>query len=137
MDYIKSPKPKIFSVADSLAYTDATTCHICTKPLAGDDSVRAHCHITGIYRGAAHSICNLQYRLNPISWKLPVVIHNLKGYDGHLIVKALRSEYGKIKVITQNMENYLLLTVGQLRFLDSFQSAPQSLDALAKTLADD
>ena len=77
-EYIKAPKPMIFSVADSLAYTNATTCHICTKQLTGDDNVRDHCHITGIYRGEAHSICNLQYRLNPTSWKLSIIIHNLK-----------------------------------------------------------
>ena len=91
----------------------------------------------GTYLGAAHTICNLQCRLNPKSWKLPVVIHNLKGYDGHLIVKALKSEFGKIRVIPQNLEKYLSLSVGQLRFLDSFQFAPQGLDALSKTLEDD
>ena len=66
IDYIKTPKPMIFSVEDSLSYTNATTCHICAKPF-GDDNVRDHCHITEIYRGAAHIICNLQYRLNPKS----------------------------------------------------------------------
>ena len=65
------------------------------------------------------------------------MIHNLKGYDGHLIVKALKSEFAEVKVIPQNLEKYLSLSVGQLRFLDSFQFAPQSLDALVKTLEDD
>ena len=46
-------------------------------------------------------------RLSKSDWKLPVVIHNLKCYDGHLIVKALKSEFGKVKVIPQNMEKYL------------------------------
>ena len=78
----------------------------------------------GSYRGAAHSICNLQYRLKPKSWKLPVVIHNLKGYDGHLIVQSLKSEFGKVRVIPQNMERYLSLSMGRLQFLDSFQSTP-------------
>ena len=45
------------------------------------------------------------YRISKTGWKLPVVIHNLKGYDGHLIVKALKSEFGKVQVIPQNMEN--------------------------------
>ena len=58
-------------------------------------------------RGAAHSACNLNYRINPKSWKLPVVMNNLKGYDGHLIVKALNSEFGKVGVILQNLEKYL------------------------------
>ena len=33
-------------------------CHVCDKPLKGD-AVREHCHITGKYRGAAHTACNL------------------------------------------------------------------------------
>ena len=80
--------------------------------------VRDHCHVTGTYRGATHSACNLMYRLTKSGWKLPVVIHNIKGYDGHLIVKALKSE---VSVIPHNMEKYLSLTVGRLKFIDSLQ----------------
>ena len=120
-EYIAEPKTMIFSTEDSLSFTNATTCHICTKPLTDDDRVRDHCHITWIYRGAAHSACNLNYRITPKSWKLPVVIHNLKGYDGHLIIKALKGEFGRVRVIPQNLEKYLSLIVGQLKFLDSFQ----------------
>ena len=77
------------------------------------------------------------YRLSETGWKLPVVIHNLKGYDGHLIVKLLKWEFGKVKVIPQNMEKYLSLSVRQLKFIDSFQFTPKGLDQLAKTLGDD
>ena len=52
------------------------------------------------YRGAAHSRFNLEYRISKSEWNLPVVMHNLKGYDGHLIVKALKSEFiGEVSVI--------------------------------------
>ena len=74
------------------------------------------------------------YRFTRSCWKLPVVIHNLKGYDGHLIVKALKSEFGKVRVIPQDMEKYLSLTVGQLKFIDSLQFTNQSLDSLVDTL---
>ena len=60
-EYIETPNPMEFTVEDELSYTNATECHICSKPL-GEDRVRDHCHITGIYRGDAHSICNLNYR---------------------------------------------------------------------------
>ena len=93
----------LFTVPDSQSSTSATTCYICTN-LLREDKVRGHCHITGNYRGAAHNECNLNYGIKPKSWKLPVVIHNLKGYDGHL--RALKSgiwesdgvtaEYGEI-----------------------------------------
>ena len=77
------------------------------------------------------------YRISKSGWELSVVIHNLKGYDGHLIVKALKSEFSKVQLIPQNMEKYLSLAVGQLKFIDSFQFTPKSLDVLTKTLVDD
>ena len=42
-----------------------------------------------------------------------------------------------MRVIPQNMEKFLSLKVGQLKFIDSFQFTPKGLDVLAKTLADD
>ena len=40
-------------------------------------------------------------------------------------------------MIPQNMEKNHSLTVGQLKFIDSFQFTPKGLDVLARTLADD
>ena len=53
------------------------------------------------------------YRFSKSGRELSVVIHNPMGYDGRLVVKALKSEFGKVRVIPQNMEKYLSLTVGQ------------------------
>ena len=110
-EYIATPKPMLLTATELRSFDNATTCHICTKPLGGD-KMRDHCHIVGSYRGAAHNDYYLMYRYSKSGWKLPVVVHNLKGYDGHLIVKALKSEFGKVRVIPQNMEKYLSLTVG-------------------------
>ena len=96
-EHIATPKPMLLTATESQSFTNITTCHICTKSL-DDDKVRGHCHITGSYRVAAHNACNLIYRISQTGWKLPVVIHNLKGYDGHLIVKALKSEFGNVRV---------------------------------------
>ena len=74
--------------------------------------MRDHCPIVGSYRGAAHNECNLMYRIYKSGWKMLVFIHNIKGYDEHLNVKALKSEFGKVRVIPQNMEKYLSLTLG-------------------------
>ena len=51
--------------------------------------VRDHCHITGKYRGSAHNDCNLKLRLNPKYIKIPVIFHNLKGYDSHFIMQKI------------------------------------------------
>ena len=131
-EYIATPKPMLLTATELRAFITTTTCHFCTTTL-GADKVRDHCHVTGKYRGAAHSACNLMCRLSKSGWKLPVVIHNLKGYDGHLITKALKSEFGKVEVIPQNMEKYLSLSVGKLKFIDSLQFTNQSLDSLVKT----
>ena len=118
--------------AELRSFHTAINSHICSHPLGGD-KVRDHCHIVKCYRGTAHSRCNLAYRILKSEWKLPVVIHNLKGYDGHLIVKALKSEFGEARVIPQNMEKYLSITVDRLKFIDSLQFTSQSLDSLVKT----
>ena len=111
--YIATPKPKLLTATELQSFASATICHICAKPLVGD-KVRDHYHITANYRGTAHNACHLLYRISKTGWKQPVVIHNLKGYDGHLIVNALKSDFGKVKAIPQNMEKYLSLTVGRL-----------------------
>jgi len=46
--------------------------------------VRDHDHRTGKYRGAAHLSCNINYFNNRY---LPIVFHNLRGYDSHMIIK--------------------------------------------------
>ena len=102
--YIDTPQQlQELTDAELRSFHTATNCHICNQ-LLGEDRVRDHCHIVGNYRGSAHSRCNLEYRISKSEWKLPVVMHNLKGYGGHLIVKALKSEFGEVGVIPQNME---------------------------------
>ena len=67
-------------------------CYICKKRFSTDDNnkkyhkVRDHCHYTGKYRGAAHDICKLRYK---IPKKIPVVFHNVSTYDDHFKIKEL------------------------------------------------
>ena len=60
-------------------------CHICKKPIA-DGKVRDHCHMCGKYRGPAHNECNMGYK---IGRDLVVIFHNLRRYDGHLLMEKL------------------------------------------------
>ena len=63
----------------------SNSCWICDKIFdVGDDKVRDHCHITGKYREPAHWSCNINLKL---SKKIPVIFHNLRLYDSHLIIK--------------------------------------------------
>jgi len=66
-------------------FHSATQRHICEKPFAEDDA-RDHCHLTGRYRGSAHSNCNLNSKE---SFCTPIVFHNLSGYDSHFIIEEI------------------------------------------------
>ena len=85
----------------------ATICHICGEHLE-EDKVRDHCHVSGKYRGAAHDECNLKYRIPRF---IPVVFHNLKGYDSHLIMQHLGELDAEVTCIPNNMEKYISFTV--------------------------
>ena len=54
-------------------------CYVCKKEFNTDNinkkhhKVKDHYHYTGKYKGAAHNICNLRYR---IPKEIPIVFHN-------------------------------------------------------------
>ena len=122
-------------------YKRASKCHICFKPFNfKDPKVRDHCHYTGSYRGLAHSLCNLRYRIPSY---IPVISHNLSGYDTHLFIKELGAKSKDKGVIAKNKEEYITLSVNVMvdrytdkngderdKFIDSFKFMASSLDSL-------
>ena len=104
------PKPLTMKKQDSIAYENATHCWICEKELGNfktNPKVRDHCHFTGQYRGPAHKSCNLKLKIKPGVTKIPVVFHNLKGYDSHLIMQKIHTAKGNITCIPNNAEKYI------------------------------
>ena len=87
-DDLKDPAVMIINAVQEAEFDAATKCWICDRPL-NDDRVRDHCHVTGAYRGPAHSRCNLMLRIVPYKTKILVFLHNLKGYDSHHIISQL------------------------------------------------
>ena len=70
--------------------------------------VKDHCHYTGKFRGAAHSKCNLNYKVQK---ETPVIIHNA-CCDTDFIINRLAIEFnGEINCIGDNMENYITFSV--------------------------
>ena len=151
----KKPKKMVMTWEDRMTYKKATHCHICEEEIKDEDvyrKVRDHCHLTGKFRGAAHSICNLKYRLPKF---YPVIFHNLSGYDSHLFIKNLGKSEGKIDCIPNNEEKYISFTKEilvdkfideegeekevkrKIRFIDSFKFMATSLDNLVKNLPKD
>ena len=145
-------KPMIPLTKDQIKqYNRVSKCHICFKHFKdGDRKVRDHCHYSREYRGAAHLLCNLQYK---IPSHIPVVFCNLVGYDAHLFIWEL-SKYGsQMDVIAKNTEDYISFSIKvevgkyvdksgeerskeiDLRFIDSIKFMSSSLDSLVNNLA--
>ena len=81
-------KPLVITEDDELCFKLIDKCHICDKKYIDKDvCVRDHCHITGKFRGSAHEECNLKLRVKPEDIKIPVIFHNLLGYDSHFIMQ--------------------------------------------------
>ena len=142
-DFYKRFKPLVMSAKDQKLFNETKTCHICSLELK-DDKVRDHCHFTGQYRGAAHNKCNLKCRKPKV---LPVIFHNLQGYDAHLFIKQLYRLEGDLVCIPSTEEKYITFNkkikvdeingadiTFEIRFIDSFKFLQTSLANLVSNL---
>ena len=158
-------KPLQMTNRDEEAFKKATHCHICERKYKPDDDdpnkepVRDHCHITRKYRGSAHKNCNLKLQISTEKIKIPIIFHNLKGYDSHFIIQKLaelisdstRQEGEQdsdspgqgqkpisIDVIPCNAKKYMAFYINnKLSFIDSFQFMNSSLEKLAGNLSEE
>ena len=163
-EILKNPKPIVMTDSEKDQHKKTESCYACgiefkatrvnekTKKEEKVIKCADHCHITGKYRGAACDKCNLRMRVPKF---VPVLFHNLEGYDAHLFVKSLRLEEGDIKCIPKTDEKYISFSKNvpmetivsddgkkkticlEMRFLDSFKFTLKSLDSLVKTLGED
>ena len=138
-------------------HNNAKRCHICYSKFYSKDhigvkstnyrKVRDHDHYTRLYRGAAHSICNLRYSTQR---DIPVVIHNGSNYEFHLIIKELAEEFRtEIQCIPKDKEKYKSFSIPimykecndytipyNLRFIDSNKFMMGSLDNHVNNLSE-
>ena len=71
--------------------------------------IKDHCHDTGEFRGAAHSICNLRYK---VPQEIPAKIHNGSNYDYHFIIRELAKQFkGQFECLGENSEKYITFSV--------------------------
>ena len=156
--YFKNEVPMKITKAELDKFYQTDVCHICEKAIDSSDDVKVkdHCHLTGEYRGAAHQECNLKYKEPSF---IPVVFHNLSGYDAHLFIKKLGMSSGEINCIANTEEKYISFTKKILvetvvvasaeakckdskekeiylnnRFIDSFKFMSCGIDSLVKNL---
>ena len=127
-------------------------CYICKKEFNNNDKknykVTDHCHYTGKYRGAAHNIFNLRYK---VTKEIPIVFHNGSTYDYRFIVKELVKEFkGNFGCLGENTEKYITFLVPikkkienkyleityKIKFIDSYRFMSSSLSKLVDNLSE-
>ena len=142
---------------ENKSYEKQRVCYTWKKEFSTDENdknvfklyrqVRDHCHYTRKFRGAAHSICNLRYK---IPKEIPVVLHNSSTYDYHFIInKRTKEFYGQLECLGENTEKYITFSVPiskeldngktityRLKFIDSFRFMSTSLSSLVDNLSE-
>ena len=122
---------------EKIYHSKQKICYICKKEFNNNDKknykVRDHCHYTAKYRGAAHTICNLRYK---VPKEIPIVFRNGSTYDYHFIIKELVKEFnGNFECLGENTEKYITFLVStkkkienkdleityKIKFIDSYR----------------
>ena len=113
-------KNLIMSEKEEHLFQQSNSFWICKKLIDNDEEkVRDHCHVTGKFRGAAHWDCNINFQLTK---KVPVIIHNLRGYNSHLIFNDLDKFDVKICVIPNGLEKYMAFFLEKLLMMVKYQT---------------
>ena len=150
-------KEIILTNEEKESYENKKNCHICGKEFYTDKNnekefklkqkVRDHDHYTGKYRGAAHSNCNLRYK---IPREIPVIFHNGSTYDYNFIINKLAKEFKvNFDCLRENTEKYITFLVPikkdldngktiiyKLKFIDSYRFMQESLSILVDNLSE-
>lgn len=89
--------------------------------------------------GKAHHACGYWRPGVPSYWgRIPVVFHNLSGYDAHFILKALdpsaKGQNMKFGGIPQSGDKFMSFSFRGLQFIDSLKFMNSSLDSLSQNL---
>ena len=135
------------------SYKKLEASHICKKKFCADEDdenytnrkkVKDHCHYIGKFKGAAHSKCNLNYK---VPKDIPIIIHNA-SYDIHFIINQLAELKDELDCIGENIEKYITFSVPikkecgggktithKLRFIDGFRFMSAALSDLVDNMS--
>lgn len=129
---IEEENGRLHTVASDYDFKHAKVCYLCGEKFGkgSEKKVWDHCHTTGVFKGAAHSKCNFVQS----DYVLPVVFHNLQGYDGHLLIREAKLKGFDPRVIPTSGEKYMSIRIGKLNFIDSMSFMNSSLSKLTENL---
>ena len=100
--------------------------------------MRDHCRLTGKLGGTAHSNCNIKVKKSQSNF-VSVILQKMSNYDCHLFFKTFvdkKKDEVKTKIIPKTNEEYISVTYGCIKFVDSYRFLSSSLDNLVETLVD-
>ena len=136
--YFKSTNKDIVMTEENEEdYRNNNICRFFEKNFESDQ-VRYHCHLTGKYRGQAHSICNINVNQDQINF-IPFIFHNFSKYDCNMFFKKIvdkKIDKVKFDIIPKTNEEYISVTYGCIRFIDSYRFQSSSSDSLVKAIVD-
>ena len=136
--YFKNTKKDIIMTKeDEEYYRNNNICRFCEKNIESDKA-RGHCHLTGKYRGPAHTKCNVNVTQDQSKF-IPFLFHNFINYDCHMFFKELvdkQNDKVKFDILSKTNEEDISVTYGCIRFIDSYRFLSNGLDSLVKTVAD-
>jgi hypothetical protein len=110
-------------------YNNDNICYICHKEITKDKN-KFICVETKKYLGCIHNNCSY---LNYKNSCIPIIMHNAKGYDTHLILSSICDLEWKEKLscIPLSTEKFLSFQIGnKLKIIDSCSFLAYSLDSL-------
>ena len=105
-------------------------CRICETNIESE-KVRDHCHLTDNYWGPAQIKCNINVTQDQ-SIFIPLLFHNFRNYDCHLLSKNLvdkTNDKVKYKIIPKTYKEKISVRFGCIRFIDSYRFLSSSLDS--------
>ena len=134
--YFKNTKKDIdLKDEDEEEYRNDNVCRFCEKEIMSD-KVRDHCHLTGKYRGPAHSKCNVNVTQEQSNF-IPFIFHNMSNYDSHMFFKKLvnkKQDKVDFDITPKTNEEHISITYGCIRFIDSYRFLSSGLVSLVRTL---
>lgn len=134
MSLIDKNTKMVMTEADRKNFDEATRCCECLAEFNADKyKCRDHHHVSGQYRGALCSFCNLQKK-NLLF--VPLYCHNLSGFDSHLLLRSLKVDQSRFRTLSRNSEKIITLMLGKFKLIDSSSFMPESLENLVINLFD-
>ena len=121
---------------DKLTIISTIKCHICDQ-LFTDEIVKVsdHCHVSGIFCRESCQSYNLNFKHPRF---IPIICHGLTNFESHIICSAMglyKKEH--ISCIAKSTEKYISFSLGDLRFIDSYQLLSAPLESLVESCAKD